>query len=258
MWPRRRTGGVAVTYRDDLSAMDRAEAAEKECERLRTELARKPRPEWHFVVGAFGVLLVGMVAMILWLKLYIDREIKACPCLEKDAAQPIPARTYRWTCPASEGALVPPGETAPPPKPGRYTFLPGAHRLSVGHGKDLPGIAPLLDLRDWAISMDDGKTWQAQRPRRLRVDHEVDFEIVPVRQEKPEALPATCSVCEHCDTDGMIAWCLRDNPGVSLVLLSYQQGQVPEPPTLKTVAQLAEPPSWCPLREASEEKEHAE
>ena len=88
---------------------------------------------------------------------------------KKPTAPVLDAATLRWCADlihdelpwtsetVSEGALVPPGETAPP-KPGRYTFLPGAHRLSVGHGKDLPGIAPLLDLRDWAISMDDGKT----------------------------------------------------------------------------------------------------
>ena len=129
-----------MTYRDDLSAMDRAEAAEKECERLRTELARKPRPEWHFVVGAFGVLLVGMVAMILWLKLYIDREIKACPCLEKDAAQPIPARTYRWTCPASEGALVPPGETDPP----RSQAATPSSQVRTGYRLATGRISPVL------------------------------------------------------------------------------------------------------------------
>lgn len=97
-----------MTYRDDLSHIDRAEAAEKECDRLKKELARKPWPEWAPSVVAFVVLLVGMLAMILWLKVSIDRDIKACPCMKKDAAQPVPARTYRWTCPASEGALVPP------------------------------------------------------------------------------------------------------------------------------------------------------
>jgi hypothetical protein len=64
-----------------------------------------------------------------------------------------------------------------------------------------------------------------------------------VTERKPEALPATCGLCQHCQKWPQfqsVAWCRRvvnDDP---------------------VVDPRRDPPLTCPLREASKEKEHAE
>ena len=72
-----------VNERDLNAAMDRAEAAEKECARLRVKLAQKPLPSWLIDIAGFAALMFLTCLLLHFLKQDIERQIGACPCLKK-------------------------------------------------------------------------------------------------------------------------------------------------------------------------------